>query len=138
MVGAEAGSGHVSAGICAERRDSCDDERVTKLWRMCVSIALIGTVVAAAPMSASVAATAPPVTSTSQDEAPPVTNDLLPGNNSLDNCVGTVEQPNCGSRARADGHTYLVFLALAAGLAFIGWRITRGVRRRDESQRPTA
>ena len=69
-------------------------------------------------------ATTPPI-------APPVTNDLLPDNNDVGNCVGTVESANCGSKARADGHTYLVFLALAAGLTFIGWRIARGVKARD-------
>ena len=41
-----------------------------------------------------------------------------------------------GSKARADGHTYLVFLALTAGLAFIGWRIARGVRARDKTHEP--
>jgi hypothetical protein len=64
---------------------------------------------------------------------PPVTNDLLPERNDLTNCVGTVERANCGSNARADGHTYLVFLALAMGMAFIGWRITIGIRARDRS-----
>ena len=78
--------------------------------------------------SSNVAATAPPST-----EAPVVTNDLLPQNNDVSNCVGTVESANCGSRARADGHTYLVFLALTLGLAFIGWRIARGVRARDSA-----
>jgi hypothetical protein len=80
--------------------------------------------------SAHAAATAPPTT-VSPDSAPIATNDLLPQRNDIGNCVGTVESANCGSRARADGHTYLVFLALAAGLSFIGWRIARGVRARD-------
>jgi hypothetical protein len=97
---------------------------VTKLWRICV-VALLLT---AATPSLHAAATAPPT-------APPVTNDLLPGNNAT-NCIGTVEQAGCGSKARADGHTYLVFLALTAGLAFIGWRIARGVRARDTTHEP--
>jgi hypothetical protein len=75
------------------------------------------------------AATAPPT-------APPVTNDLLPENNEATNCIGTVERAGCGSKARADGHTYLVFLALTAGLTFIGWRIARGVRARDKAHEP--
>jgi hypothetical protein len=98
---------------------------VTKLWRICVAaIALT----AAAP-SVHAAATAPP-------SVPPttVTNDLLPDNNSVSNCVGTAEQANCGSKARADGHTYLVFLALAAGLTFIGWRVARGVKAGDAAR----
>jgi hypothetical protein len=93
---------------------------VTKLWRICV-VGLLLTVLAP---SMHAVATAPP-------SAPPVTNDLLPENNDVTNCIGTVEQANCGSKARADGHTYLVFLALAAGLTFIGWRIARGVKARD-------
>jgi len=82
-----------------------------------------------------VAATAPPSTAV-PDTGPTATNDLLPENNSLDDCVGTAEPANCGSRARADGHTYLVFLALAAGLTFIGWRIARGIRVRDRAHDP--
>ena len=81
--------------------------------------------------SAHVAATAPPTT-----EVPSVTNDLLPENNDINNCVGTVERANCGSKARADGHTYLVFLALTLGLVFIGWRIARGVKARDQAHEP--
>jgi hypothetical protein len=89
-----------------------------------VAIALM----AAAP-SPNAAATPPPPT------APPVTNDLLPQSD-VNNCIGTVEQPNCGSKARADGHTYLVFVALTLGLAFIGWRIARGVKARDRAHDP--
>lgn len=83
---------------------------------------------AAAMPSSHAAATAPPT-------APPVTNDLLPAND-VTNCIGTVERAGCGSKARADGHTYLVFLALTAGLVFIGWRVARGVRARDKAQEP--
>jgi len=89
-----------------------------------------------------VAASAPPTTtppSPSTTESGPVaTNDLLPEKNDLGNCVGTLESANCGSRARADGHTYLVFLALVAGLVFIGWRISKGVRAREAASRPTS
>jgi hypothetical protein len=101
------------------------------------------TVMAAAAVlmpSTRVAATAPPTTeSTTESTTPPSTdtpaasNDLLPENNDVTNCIGTVEQAGCGSKARADGHTYLVFLALTAGLVFIGWRIGRGVRARDKA-----
>jgi hypothetical protein len=75
-------------------------------------------------------APAPPDTSASVT-GPVATNDLLPQNNDLSNCVGTVERANCGSAARADWHTYLVFTVLIAGLAFIFWRISRGVRARE-------
>jgi hypothetical protein len=84
-------------------------------------------------------ATAPPTTTATTSptsDAPPVTNDLIPENNEVSNCIGTVEQANCGSKARADGHTYLVFAVLAAGMTFIGWRIARGVRARDAAHQP--
>ena len=93
-------------------------------------------VIAMAPV-AHAAATAPqstPPTTAAPGTGPIATNDLLPQQNDLGNCVGTVESANCGSRARADGHTYLVFLALAAGLTFIGWRIARGVRAGDAAR----
>jgi hypothetical protein len=96
-----------------------------KLWRIC----LVAMLLTAAAPSLHVVAEAPL-------SAPPITNDLLPENNDATNCIGTVEQAGCGSNARADGHTYLVFLALTAGLAFIGWRIARGVRARDRSHDP--
>jgi hypothetical protein len=89
--------------------------------------------VGAMALAIRVDATAPPTTTATATEAPPATNDLIPDNNDVTNCIGTVEQANCGSRARADGHTYLVFLALTLGLAFIGWRIARGVRARDRA-----
>jgi hypothetical protein len=85
------------------------------------------------PSSAGVAASTPPTTPNGD---PVVTNDLLPENNDVTNCIGTAEPANCGSKARADGHTYLVFLALIAGMGFIGWRIARGVRARDNANKP--
>lgn len=90
---------------------------------------MVAILLTAATPSLHAVATAPP-------SAPPVTNDLLPENNDVTNCIGTVERAGCGSRARADGHTYLVFLALTAGLGFIGWRIARGVRARDRAHEP--
>jgi hypothetical protein len=103
---------------------------VTTLWR----ILLAGIAVVALSSTANTAraeTTAPPTTTAS----PPVTNDLIP--NDVTNCIGTVEQANCGSKARADGHTYLVFGVLGAGMAFIGWRIARGVRARDAAHPAT-
>ena len=89
-----------------------------------MSIALL-----AATPSAHASATTPPA-------APPVTNDLLPDNDNITDCIGTLQRPNCGSKARADGHTYLVFAVLAAGMTFIGWRIARGVKARDQANQP--
>jgi len=116
--------------------EQCTEEArcgVTKTWRI-----LAVTIAAAVVIlpSTGVAASTPPTTPS--NGAPVATNDLLPENNDVTNCIGTAEPANCGSRARADGHTYLVFLALTVGLAFIGWRIARSVRARDEAHKPVA
>ena len=103
-----------------------------------MTITVIAAAVVTTP-STGLAVTAPPTTApTTQPstDQPTATNDLLPDSNDVTRCIGTVEQANCGSRARADGHTYLVFLALTLGLAFIGWRIARGVRARDSAHQP--
>lgn len=114
----------------------CDDDRVTRFRWIGASIAAMAIVAMLSTPAAHVEATTPPTTEV-PSSSPVATNDLLPANNNLDDCIGTAEPANCGSRGRADGHTYLVFLALAAGLAFIGWRIARGVRIRDRAHDPT-
>jgi hypothetical protein len=101
-----------------------------------VALAALAIATVALP-SNHIEATAPPTTVVA-DNAPVATNDLLPDAKNLSGCVGMNEPANCGSRARADGHTYLVFLALAAGLGFIGWRIGRGVKARDRLSKPAA
>ncbi len=117
------------------REIRCDDGRVTRFrWIGAVIAAMAIAAVVTMP-AAHVEATAPPSTEVA-NTGPGATNDLLPENNNLGNCIGLAESANCGSRARADGHTYLVFLALAAGLTFIGWRIARGVRIRDRTHDP--
>jgi hypothetical protein len=103
--------------------------------RLSVAIAAAAVVMMTVVPSAHVAATAPPTTAV-PSSAPIASNDLLPDNTNLNDCIGTAEPGNCGSKARADGHTYLVFIALAVGLAFIGWRISRGVRARDQVHKP--
>jgi hypothetical protein len=107
---------------------------VTKIWRI-VALVIVATTVLVLP-AATVGASPPPTTPPTA--GPVVTNDLLPENNNVTNCIGTAEPGNCGSKARADGHTYLVFLALVVGLGFIGWRIARGVKARDAAHNPTA
>ena len=109
---------------------------VLRWWRICVAAMALVLLVPARVAASFPASTAPPPTTPS---GPVATNDLMPEQNDLGNCVGTVESANCGSKARADGHTYLVFLALAAGVGFIAWRVARGVRARDtaDAGRPT-
>jgi len=57
-------------------------------------------------------------------------NVFLPEGN-LSDCVGTVERPNCGSDAKGGRGTYLTLGVLVLGLAFIFWRISIGIRKRD-------
>lgn len=118
-----------------DRRVGCDDGPVRSRW---FGAALAAVAITTMTLPAThVAATAPPTTIVG-DSAPVASNDLLPDDNNLNDCVGTAEPANCGSKARADGHTYLVFLALALGLGFIGWRISRGVKARDQVSKPAA
>ncbi len=58
-------------------------------------------------------------------------NPFLPAGN-LSNCVGTNEGPNCGSPEKGTKGTYLTFAVLIAGLGFIFWRVSVGVRARDK------
>jgi hypothetical protein len=58
-------------------------------------------------------------------------NPFLPDKN-LSDCVGTNEQPNCGSPEKGTKGTYMTFAVLIAGLGFIFWRISIGVRARDK------
>lgn len=57
-------------------------------------------------------------------------NPFLPEGN-LSDCVGALERPNCGSAAKGTKGTYMVFAVLILGLAFIFWRIAKGVKARD-------
>jgi len=106
---------------------------MTRTWRiLALAIAATALLIPSGRAAASIPSTIPP------NNGPVVTNDLLPENNDVTNCIGTAEPANCGSKARADGHTYLVFLALVLGLGFIGWRIGRSVRARDAAHKPVA
>ena len=137
MVGAGAVSGHVCHEDVGDCSLGCDDGPVRSRW-FGAALAAVAMVLATMTLPAThVAATAPPTTVVDAN-APTASNDLLPDDNNLNDCVGTAEPANCGSKARADGHTYLVFLALALGMGFIGWRISRGVKARDQVRKPAA
>ena len=127
MVGGEALHQAHLRGDVSQGGARCDDDRVTRLWRICA----LAIVLFAAGPTLHASATTPPTI------PPVVSNDLLPEKNDINNCIGTVEQANCGSKARADGHTYLVFLALTVGMTFIGWRIARSVKARDQAHQAT-
>jgi hypothetical protein len=63
---------------------------------------------------------------------PPVTiNEFIPEDLNLTDCVSALPKPGCGSEARGGWRQGLVFAVVVGGLAFIGWRIAAGVRRRD-------
>jgi hypothetical protein len=85
-----------------------------------------------AVVSAAVAAAAPSVaavTATPPTDPPVVTdNDFIPQGN-LSDCVSALPQPDCGSDAKGGWRQLLVLAVVVVGLAFVGWRITRTVRR---------
>ena len=76
-------------------------------------------------------------------EAPPSTvptstiNDFIPEQRAIGDCVSAVPKPGCGSDAQSDAHTWLVFVALVGGMAFVGWRVVTGVRRQRTEPEPT-
>ena len=77
-----------------------------------------------ATVTATGAATEPP--------PPPVTdNEFIPVGRDLSECITAAPKPGCGSEARSDWHQGLVLGVMIAGLVFVGWRIIRGVRRRE-------
>jgi hypothetical protein len=77
------------------------------------------------------AASAPVETVAPPDTAPPPTiNEFIPEDVAISDCISAVPKPGCGSEARGGWHQYLVAVALAGGLAVVGWRIVAGVRRR--------
>lgn len=58
-------------------------------------------------------------------------NDFIPEDQNLSACIGAVQRPECGSDAKGGWRQYLTMGVLVAGLAFIAWRISKGVRARD-------
>jgi len=84
-------------------------------------------------------ASAPPTTVPSTDE-PATTaldNPFLPEDANIGDCVSALPRPECGSNARGGWRQTLVFAAVLAGMAVIGWRLAVSVRRRDRPQ-PTS
>jgi hypothetical protein len=81
--------------------------------------------------TAAVTDTQPPV-----DTRPVVaSNDFLPAERSLSECLSVLPKPGCGSEARGGWAQTAVFLALIGGLGVIGTRIVIGIRRRDAALR---
>ena len=70
--------------------------------------------------------------SASPEPAPPGTdNEFIPEERDIGECITALPKPGCGSEARGDWHQGLVLSLMVLGMVFVGWRIVRGVRRRD-------
>jgi len=125
-----------AGGDCTEVTFRCDDAGMARATRLLLTVVvLIGLPVVGLTACSSAAKSAAPAV----QSATPVTNDLIPVDRNLEDCVGLLPRPNCGAERKADAHMYLAFAVLMLGMAFIGWRIVVGVRKRDrEAQPPTS
>lgn len=63
------------------------------------------------------------------DTTRPTTNEFLPAERPLGDCLSSLPKPDCGSEARGGWAQTAVFAAIVAGLAFIAWRVVAGSRR---------
>ena len=89
-----------------------------------LELAIVAGGVRTVTVAAPVASTEPP--------PPPVTdNEFIPEGRDFSECITALPKPDCGSAARSDWHQGLVLGVMIAGLIVIGWRIVRGVRRRE-------
>ena len=69
--------------------------------------------------------------------APGVTdNHFIPADQNLSTCVSSLPRPNCGTEAQGGWRQGLTFGVLMLGMAFIGWRIFRAVRRGERGSSP--
>lgn len=91
------------------------------LRRVVSALALVLVTMLAGP---AVAAGAPPT------DPPVVTaNPFIPEEENLSECVSAVPKPGCGSEERGGWRQTAVLGVVVVGLTFVGWRITRTVRR---------
>jgi len=80
------------------------------------------------------AVTASPVVPATAVDGVVADNEFVPDDVNLGDCVSSLPRPGCGSESRTSGKTVATLGVLMAGMAFIGWRVVRGVRRRDAAQ----
>lgn len=64
------------------------------------------------------------------------TNDFIPADVNLGDCVSSVPRPDCGSESHGGSGQAITFAVLMLGMAFIGWRIFRSVRRQERADQP--
>ena len=86
-------------------------------------------------------AASPPATQAPPSTVPDSTiNEFIPEGRAISDCISAAPKPGCGSESRSDWHQWLVFIALAGGMAFVGWRVVAGLRKQrtepDRSQAP--
>ena len=65
-------------------------------------------------------------------------NPFLPENENVTDCLSALPQPDCGSEERGGLGQWLTFGVMILGLTFVGWRVARGVRRRERAMSPKA
>ena len=94
-----------------------------------------GFVATASTADAPVAAASPdppdtiPVTPATTDGGTVVTNDFFPDERDVTECVGVLERPGCGSSSRGGWRQGAILGVLVVAIGFIGWRISKAVRR---------
>jgi hypothetical protein len=104
-----------------------------KMSRQLASVMVVAAVTML-PLNASALADAEPPA----DQRPvATTNDFLPLERSLSDCISVLPKPGCGSEARGGWAQTAVFLALIGGLGVIASRIVIGIRRRDQALKTT-
>ena len=96
-----------------------------------ITVALVGSAGTSAMATGAdtLAATTPPVDSTIPAEPPITANPFFPEEGNVTDCLGTVERPGCGSKARGGWRQTLVFVAMFIGLFIIFGRVAYGVIR---------
>lgn len=61
--------------------------------------------------------------------SPIATNEFLPEDRDLTDCIGVLERPGCGSESRGGWRQFAVFALIAVGMVVIFGNVVRGVRR---------
>jgi hypothetical protein len=104
--------------------------RVLAALAVALTASVVALPAAAEPVAAHAVVAAPP---TVPDDSV-VDNPFVPDDRNLSECISAMPQPGCGSEARGGWRQLLVFLVVLVGLAFVGWQITRTVRRNRRLQ----
>jgi hypothetical protein len=103
------------------------ERRASKAIAARIAIVVVLSVVVVSMAGGGVVAAA-----SSEPPLPPVTdNEFIPQDRDLGECISALPKPGCGSDAQSDWHQELVLGVMVAGMVFVGWRIVRGVRRRE-------